>query len=284
MRALVSALCAAAVLAGSARAQTYTIKVKEHPGLGETVAATRAEKNTTRTKVKTSAGKVLSDKTEVEIREEAYTETVTRLKKGQDRPVAYKRSYAKARTTSGARAEVAPYQGRTVLFEERDGKYVVRGEGKPELTAKDLQVLAKEANDDKEAGGTTDLLPDKAVKVGQAWEIAGKALTRVGLPNVNAAKSKGQGKLLKAYRKDGKQFGVLEFRLRIVLNDEKGLKWAPAEIVVTVDTAIDGSAYVGTMTTVGKLAATRQVEAKGEKYTLEITIDGGETRTVRPKS
>ncbi len=281
MRVFASVVGALMVLAGSAPAESYTIKIKEHPSLGETISVHDVEKTTTRLKMK-KGGKVVNDETTAETKEEAYTATATGREKGAKRPSAYKRTYTKAQVTKGGKTEVASYQGRTVLFNKRGGKYEVTVEGAPALAGKDLKALIKDANSSKDDDDVSVLLPTKAVEVGDTWTIGGKAVAKLGIDQLNADKTKGQGKLLKAYRKDGKQFGVLEFRVRLIMKDQKGTQWAPGELTLTIDTPIDGSSQVGTMRMAMKMAAKAELERDGEKQAFEMIIDGTAIHGVRP--
>jgi hypothetical protein len=257
------------LLAGHAPAQNYTIKIKEHPDAGASVAVRVLDKVANRTQVSLPGGKVVNDKTVDEVTEKAYTETTLEQVGGERKK--YKRVYTKAQETKGGKARTASYEGRTVLYELKDGKYQVSVEGKPDLDAKDLKSLTNSSNNEPPLAL---FLPTKAVKVGETWALSSKALSKVPLPNVDGKGSKGEGKLVKAYTKDGKQFGILRFDLNLVFKEEKSFKFDPSSLVLTLDTAIDGSVPTGKMSSKGKIAGTFEGENKGNKFTVKIVIDG----------
>ena len=79
-------------------------------------------------------------------------------------------------------------------------------------------------------------------------------LAKQGDMELDGAKSTGEGTLVKAYKKDGRQFGAMKFKMEMpVVTIGKGkeeLKFtAGAKIVIdlTLDGCIDGSADAGSM-------------------------------------
>jgi hypothetical protein len=84
----------------------------------------------------------------------------------------------------------------------------------------------RQANDKKGEGLTERLVPKKPVKVGGSWEITSKGLQQLAsvFGDVDTSlKCKAEGKLVKAYKKDGKQFGVVAIDLSLALEEVKGM-------------------------------------------------------------
>jgi len=145
--------------------ETYTIKIKTNPAEGHSLKCVSKLSGTYKVKVTDEDGKVLKEEDKTETKEDVYTDKI--LKAGKQRPTKYQRTYEKARETKDKKTTASPYQGRTILFEMDGGKYKVSAVGKPELSEKVLQKLAKEAN--KEPGAEQALFPKKPVKVGGTY-------------------------------------------------------------------------------------------------------------------
>lgn len=99
-----------------------------------------------------------------------------------------------------------------------------------------------------------------------------------GFP-IDKDKSKATGKLIKAYTKDGKQWGTLEYKIDLfVAGTERGSTLSGnLTLTTTMDVVVDGSATEGAM----KNKISGSVEAKNQALTVGFTIDadGVETRT-----
>jgi hypothetical protein len=261
-------LCHLAAAAG----ESYRLDVRTNLEPGESVVVRRVTDEATEVTVKDASGKVVDKKAGTERKEESYTETG--VVKGDMRPGKFKRVYTKAERAEGkGESKARSYQGKTVLFEERAGKYEVSVDGKDELAAADRKQLASAANEG-EGQISRLLLPDREVKEGEAWKIDGKTLAKVrAFGKVDAGRSDGEGKLLRVYRKDGHLFGVIEYRLKLAPSAQKGLKIGLAELAITLEAAIDGSLGESKMTAKGRVTASRQVESKGKKYDIEAASD-----------
>jgi hypothetical protein len=127
----------AARAAWGAGAQTYRIKVKPYPDAGKSLTVQTKSRQTVRLVTRHADGEVDKDKTEKLNVEEEFTYTV--LEKGKKQPRRYKKAY----TTATLNGRKCAYQGRTVVFTLRGGKYTVKAEGKPALPPADLAELAR---------------------------------------------------------------------------------------------------------------------------------------------
>jgi hypothetical protein len=263
-------------LAGSAQAQTYTIKFRSDPAAGKSATVRDAHRNAGTVKVLDAGGKLLREQKPNEAEEEAYTETV--LEAGGKHPKKYQRVYEKAQRGEAGKLRPRSYQGRTVLFELRDGQYVVRAVGTPALAPADLKDLTTKANDQLKSSPDELFLPKKPVAVGDSWDADKKLLPELARGDeLDLGKSAGRAKLLKAYAKDGKQFGVIEVDLKLAVKTMQGLTCDPParfNIKGTIDTAIDGSSTAATMTMTFRLSSKAQVEQDGMKFTVEMSLEG----------
>jgi hypothetical protein len=173
--------------------------------------------------------------------------------KAGQRATRLKRKYEKATVTADGETKTLPYEGKTVLIEKKGEKYTFRIEGGDELSGADARELDSQFN---QWGTVSDeqmekaILPNKAVKVNEEWQLDPAALAQAfkDAVELDPAKTSGMGRLERAYKKGGRQFGVLVFRLKIAPRAllEKG-KRVPLEpgaawtTNVRWDVCIDGS-------------------------------------------
>jgi hypothetical protein len=262
-------------LTGAVRAEdTYTIKLKHGPDVGKTVTVKYTETVTHSDKVTDPDGKVIEDGKKHTITfEDVYTETV--LEKGGKVPNKFKRTHEKATRTVDGKTETRSYQGRTLVFEKKDGKFAVTPEGDKPLSKEDLEGLTRKANDNSGGGLEDALLPAKPVKVGDAWKIEGKRIAEA-FPDLDpdVEKSAGEGKLTKVYQKDGHQFGtiVLTVKVQVTKVPKGGVtfdKPPVLELKLTADAVIDGSSAAGVVTATASTATKGTNEVMGKKLTFE---------------
>jgi hypothetical protein len=269
-------LAALTLTAAGTRAQEFTIKFKHGSDPGKSVVVKETNKETTSYTVSDANGKVRRGK-EAGTTEEVYTETV--LEKGDKQSKKFKRIYEKAsRIVDGEKAQL-PYEGRTIVFELKDGKYEAAAEGKPAVDPQVLDGLARRAssNDDSQDQA---MLPMKPVKVGDKWAVDVKALAK-GLAKdggleIDIDKTKGDVTLTKAYKKDGTQFGVLDVTIKLAVKSLGTLKFDPpaaGDLKATLDVAIDGTSPVGSETSTSKLEGKGVTMEMGQKRTIELNVD-----------
>jgi hypothetical protein len=260
-------------LAVGAQAQTYKIQLKEYPEPGKKITQTSTEQTKETVKV-TVKDAVVKDEKKTESKEKVYTVEV--VEKGTARPKVFKKNYTKATSTKDEKATALPHEGRTIVYELKGDNYKVRAEGDPPLAASDLKKMEENVN-------TSDrlkevLLPTKEVAVGDTWKVDSARVADVfgkTLP-IDPAKSTIQGKLSKAYKKGGHQFGVLEYELKLAVVSLGPLKLknpGALQLTLKLDTCIDGSSTEGTMTTTGKLQAKAEVEQGGQTVIFDLQMD-----------
>jgi hypothetical protein len=131
-------------------------------------------------------------------------------------------TYDKAEETSGGKTTALPLQGLTVLVERKGEDYHftdAKGGALTEAVRKALEKRFPSSRKDDDFDADRAMLPGRPVAVGESWEVDPAPFvkdfnTRAKTgPRITATGMKVTGKLTKVYKKDGRQFGVLEFEL-----------------------------------------------------------------------
>ncbi len=212
---------------------------------------------------------------------EVYTEEILEKKEGDKRPTKLTRKYKIAEKTEKGNTSKTVYSGETVLIEKKGKEFEFSMDGKV-LTKEEAPSLFKSFNKSDDEPSDQDMLPTEAIKVGGTWKVPAekseKMFKTLGKDEmkIDVKKSSIEGKLLKAYKKDGAQFGVLELTITVlVLEIDLGGMFAPtkagSKIVVsgTIDTCIDGTVNFEEAKKVVTIAMTAELPNGGS-----ITIDG----------
>lgn len=281
-------------VAGAAAAQeTYTIKLK-NAGKGETVQVSKQGSEQTETKIIDATGNVVQEETKTKKEDAAYASTILDQPAAGKPPTRLQRKYAKPRITEDGGERTLPYEGKTVLIEKKEDKYHFRIEGGDELTGKDAEVLEKEFSR-PEKGLDELLLPGKPVHINETWKIDAARIVKefieaeaMGEPTIelDAAKATVTGKLLRAYVKDGRQFGVMDFRFVLPLKSLK-LAEVTAEfeagsrltIEQTMDVCIDGVEESGAMKGKMEMIGNLTIKANGVEVKIAMNVKGTSTET-----
>jgi hypothetical protein len=272
-------------LAAAAENEKHTIKIKHHPDEGKSAVSKSLTKETGTVKILDKAGNVVHMEDVNEEKEEISTETV--LEKGDPKPLKYKVAYEKATYTKKGEKEKHSYDGKTLIYTLKDGKYTVSVEGGGKLDDKDEAELLKKANED--AG---QLMPGKPVAVGEKWELPSKFLVKNfgDKGELDSGKTKGTATLKKVFTKDGKTMGVIEFDMNLAIKSLKGdneITFDPpadTHVTMTLETPIDGSSSAGTMTTAVAVEGKGMLTVNGTDLILEIKNKAnGSASTVESK-
>ena len=246
------------VVASVLAQEGITIKLKER-GEGEAALIKKKETTTTNVKVTDGKGNLVADKKENKIEVQEYKETIIK-RQGSKSPTKLERAYSKVQLTQDDETTDGPPNGKTVLIEKKGEKYTFTYKDGTEVTGKALEALAKgfDRKSDESAEIEKMVMPKGAVKVGQTWKIdmpkIVAELSKQGGMELDDAKSTGQGTLVKAYKKNGRQFGEMKFKMEMPVKSVgtgiQQLKFmAGAKIAMdfTLDGCIDGSADAGVM-------------------------------------
>ena len=266
--------------------EAYEIKLKKD-AKGDKGKVTKAEDGTTTATIELGGQKkVTKQKTGVKL---AYTEEILERPAGAKRSTKLKRVYETAQKVKEGKKETLPYQGKTVVIEKKGDTYVFTADGE-KLSEEDAEDLDKEFNkkDDADRVENEDFLPKKPVKLNEAWAIdAAKLAKSFGSEapfELDPAQSKATGKLIKAYKKDGRQFGVIQVTIDFTPTEFKAggdtiplKKGSKLGLVVTIDACIDGTSHDGD----AKMAVTINIEGEIPNGTLKIVGDSQVTETGR---
>jgi len=277
-----AAVCLLALPALSA-AQTYQITLAKG-AKGDRTAVVMNEQTDSKVAIKDAAGKALFEKADKAGESARYTEEV--LEKVGDKPATrLRRAYEKARQTQDGKTTTLPYEGKTVLIEKKGDRFVFTVEGGQEITGDDAQLLAKEFNKKKDDDRDLDalMMPTKPVAVNDTWKVDaavfGKDLEKDGEMTVDVAKATATGKLLRAYKKDGRQFGVIEVKMEFPLKtvgkgDMKFAMRPGAALNATflMDVCIDGGSKSGTGKMDFVMKGTGLFKAEGQELTVEMDV------------
>jgi hypothetical protein len=201
--------------------ETYTIKIKKGVK-GSTTKVEKSETGTESIKITDNSGTALNETTKKQDKTWVYEETILEQAGPKKKPTMLKRTYEKATVKSGDEISVLPYQGRTILIEKKNGKFQFHYENGALVRGEDAEHLDKEFNkDNSKFDFQALLLPPKAVAVNETWKIPiaemMKAWEKDGKLTVDPDKTSASGKLLKAYKKDGRQFGDMVFTLELAV-------------------------------------------------------------------
>ena len=233
----------------------YPIKLKTG-GQGSVTQVDRQDTAETKFKIEGPDGQVLREDQEKRTTRQAYQETILERPGPDQRATRLERAYTRAVETVGDAGHTLSYQGQTVVIERKGGTYRFTV-GPKELPARDAALLHRSFNQ----GGADAaelakrMSPPRPVRVGQTWQIDWRPLPGLLLfgrdqdVGVDASTATATGKLLRAYTKGGRQFGVLDFHVELPLTGEMPLGKAKVTLrpgsklvlKVKADTCIDGT-------------------------------------------
>ncbi len=255
---------------------TYTIKLKTYPDKGQPISCREVEKQTSTIRFFGPDGKMLKEEKPSEESEEIYTLEV--LEPGERAPLHYRQTFGKA-TLSTSRTRKRSYEGLAVELFLKEGRYKLRLPDKAEVTERDQEALLTRANGDLDAGLDQIFEPSQPVKVGESWTVSFALLNKGFGPlgKLDPEQSRGSAKLLKAYTREGKQCGVIEFSLALAYLTLDELPFNPPamfQINGALDTVIDGSSNIGVLTIFSRLSGKAQIQQAGSKLTLMIEREG----------
>ncbi len=280
-RALLVSLFAIGLLAGGsvfAAEDTYMLKVYQEKK-GDKFDVEKNDKGTN--KIIVNVNGTNNNQEALTGDKEIYTEEILEKKEGDKRATKLTRKYTIAEKTEKGKTVKAIYSGETVLIEKKGKEFEFSIDGKM-LTKDEAPDLFKKFNKSDDEPTDQDMLPTEAVKVGGTWKVPNekseKMFKTLGKDEmkIDVKKSSIEGKLLKVYKKDGAQFGVLELTISVlILEIDLGGQFAPtkagSKIVITgmIDTCIDGTVNQEEAKKVVTIAMTAELPNGGS-----ITIDG----------
>lgn len=243
--------------------ESFTLKFKKDAGPGGAVLVEKRDIVKTRSKlIASKTGEALEDNQQSRVTSFKYRETMLERHPSEKDATRLRRHYEIAQVKEQDEPAPLPIQGKTVLIEKLDDKYRFRFEEGLELTPKEAEELADEfQNRAKPRFDLDELIARDAVRLGDTHQINPKLLVKVFTPLVGARlidefQPKGEWKLARAYRKDERQYGVIELRITLPLQELNSFvktktkqpgerlfmkPGATLRIVLTVDGCIDAS-------------------------------------------
>jgi len=189
----------------------------------------------------------------------SYTDEILEKEPGK-RASKIRRTFSKAEVTRGDQKITPDFVGKEILV-ERTGmgfKFTIGGKEVTGTNAQILNELFRDKAKEEEDAIEDLLLPKNSVAVNEAWKAdVAKLATDMAKQApfvIDADKSTCTGKLLKAYQKDGRQYGQMQIDAKLVLSKFKAGP-VPADleegsainIKFTFDGCIDGSRSSGRM-------------------------------------
>jgi hypothetical protein len=233
------------------------------------------------------AGGNRQEKLEKKGRSVVYVEEVLTAGLPGERPRKAKRTYERFDLTRDDKVEKSPLAGKTVLIENRGARYAFRHEGGGPVEPEAAVELDREFNKGGSLVRNPDLLPARPVKPGDTWS-PDKAkllseLTRDGTA-LDVDKTAVTAKLVKAYTKGAKQFGVIELKLEAPIRSLPGKtpvavkEGSVMTLTLTVDACVDGSDPTVSVTGRGVY----RIEATANGVDVNVTAEADQTATREP--
>lgn len=278
--ALAVLVCAAGT--GWADDTAYTVKLKK-PSAADRLKVTKDDTQTV--VVALTVNGTNRDSGQTNVRKYTYTdEVLARASDGQ--PTRVRRVYEAAEFSTNGRKNEAAEPDRPILATKAGEKFAFAfekdGGAVPKAVAADLD---RDFNRNTDEASREVLTPTKPVKVNDTWQVdAAKVAKGIGSDEMalDPAKSSATGKLTKVYTKDGKQWGVLEYKIELAVTK---IKSGPNELplkpgskmtmALTVDTCIDGTDAGYDSKAV--MAAELEADQPGLAMTMKLDSKGGGT-------
>lgn len=276
LKRLCAAILAVGLSAGGGAAadEAVTIKIKR-PGKGDVVKETKGE-DVDRVTVVTMNGMGMKD-AEKAGSNLAFTDEILERGEKEPKPTKLKRTYETAELTVRGEKVDLGLKGKTVAIEKGKDGYTFAVEG-GKLSKEAADMLGKEFNKKEDLDLEELMVPKKAVKVGDTWEVDTKAVADMfgeGLV-IDKEKVKATGKLVKVYDKDKAKYGVIEFASELpiasVSEEKQAVKaedGSKIKVVITVDVCIDGTVYAGS--SVGTLDGEVVVKVPNAVFNIKLS-------------
>jgi hypothetical protein len=281
MRRHLLAIPLVALLAITVAAQDAITITIAPPRPGERAKVTIEEKTTTKSVF--TVGGMTQGKDEVKTKSLIYIDETLENPKNTRRPTKLKRTFEKAILVVDGQKLNLPVEGKTVLIEKKGDKYSFTVDGR-RVTGDSLKMLDEEYNQPGQ-GEVRDLMfPKKPVRPGESWKIdpaeLAKTIGEKG-PTFAVDKLTATGTLVKAYKKDGRQYGEVEFSFDAPLinlgpNNPVAVKEGKMTMKLTGDGCLDGTVATGKSTTKMSLGLTGSTMG----IDLKVAVENTENRTV----
>jgi hypothetical protein len=278
-------LSAAALLvlpAAASAQQSYRIRLKE-PDKGDLAEYRKVVRLRVEARMEAKPGK--GDAKEPSARNHELGHTVAYLEMVLEKPdeggkgLKLRRRYHQGERSADGNKVPLPYVGKAILIEKPEGGYKFRVVNGPELSGHETKELDEEFNHKMPQLprlGASWLLPKTSLRPGQSWTIDPgpfiRALARLEGAKFEFGKATATGKLVRAHRKEGRQYGVLEVRVEVpitafVPGGPSKLKLRTSKLTthLVADACIDGSSFAYRLKGVMELVIDGTLEDAGEQ-------------------
>jgi hypothetical protein len=212
-----------------------------------------------------------------------FTEHVVAMPEGADMPTEYTRAYSTAvYGQSKEYNQKYSISGKTVTVKKTPTGLSITADGQP-LTPMEDGAYRPMLERKKEAIRDEDILPKKAVKVNEMWEIDADTVAAVGealkLPS-KKEQSRGTCKLVSVTEKGGKQWSVIEATIELAVSRKyfDARMVGTVTVAITLDAVTDGSANEGTM----KTSITGELKNDGGRFEGGYNLNTQYTETRAP--
>jgi len=274
--------------------EKYTIKMR-HGAQGDISARTQESNKKEAVTVTGPDGNVIQEKNQNIVEKFKYTEEILAKTKGQ-RPTKVQRTYTEATKKAGEDTDKHKFHGQKVMIEKKGDEFHFTIDDGKELTGEDAGHLTQAFAGKKPTDEEMDklLLPVKPVAEGESWKIDSKSFAKLLGEDEKVAKmfdldkSKATGKLVKAYKKDGKQFGQMEYVIELPMTKLEGMfpckEGSKMEMKIVVDGCIDGTIDADSSTFTTKVTGSAEViqDDKPTGVIIKFDISGDEKSTSSP--
>lgn len=274
--------------------EKYTIKISRTDKAGDRSHVTTNDTEVGSQSVTSADGTVLFSKSTDDARTATYEETIVEKAAGK-KPAKIVRKFEKVTFKPNKKETETGLAGKAVVIERKAGKVGYKYEDGGDLSPAGVQFLSREFKDgsDDESSFEKWILPKNPVAVGDTWKCdlpeLLKDFSKDSGNKIDAATATATGKLLKAYSKDGKQFGEIEVMLDFPIVETKGPTGAIKadagsrfKIKVSFDGCIDGSRNEGTARFHMDVKLNAKVPGPGgDMVTLAVTAINDRTKTAK---
>ncbi len=229
--------------------EAYSIKLRPG-GDGETTRYDDTLTTEMTTRQVDATGLEVGKRSDHSVRQAVYEETVLERDPASGQVNRLRRRCDRATIEVNKKASELPFHGKTFTVERGPEGCRVRFEGvsPPEEFVHELQEGFRQKKDVNLLDG---MLPGRAVKVGETWTFDPRPLLQAwpkpAQVRFDEVKLTATGKLTRAYPRDGRVFGVLEFAVEVPVSgvdfDARGAALEPGArlaVSLTVDACIDG--------------------------------------------
>src|SRR5262245_35924116 len=226
IRILFVAAAVAALNTHALGQEVFTLKFKKDLGPGGTVLVEKRDIVKARSKlVAAKTDEAVEDNQQAKVTTFKFRETMLERAPSDKDATRLRRHYETAQVKEAGEPMSLPLEGKTVLIEKLDDKCRFRFEEGRELTPAESEELTDEfQNSAKPRLDLDELVSRETVLLGETYKINPKLLVKVFTPlvgpkTINEFQPKGEWKLVRAYRKDDRQYGALELRITLPLQE-----------------------------------------------------------------